>query len=460
MSTTTYQAFLARRAQAGDGTGFAPTWMPEFLFPFQRDLVDWSLRAGRGAVFADCGLGKTAMQLVWAANVAAHTGRPVLVLTPLAVSFQTVAEAAKFDIDAAVSRDGSVRAQITVTNYERLERFEASLFGGVVCDESSVLKAFDGKRRALVTEFLRQVPYRLLATATAAPNDYLELGTSSEALGHLGHMDMLGRFFTNKQRSAATGRGYLGAANEWRFKGHAEEPFWRWVASWARAVRKPSDLGFDDDGFHLPPLITRTHLVDAAARRDDHALFDLPAHGLREQREQARITVAERCEKAAELLADADRAVAWCHLNEESALLARLIDGAVELTGSDTPERKEAVLTAFTRGEHRVLVTKPSLGAWGLNWQHCHRMTYFPSYSYEQWYQAVRRCWRFGQPSPVTVDVVTTAGGAGILATLEHKAAQAERMFDALVAHMRDGIHVRPATGYPTPTEVPSWLAS
>lgn len=460
MSTVTYQQFLARRAQAGDGAGFTPSWMPEFLFPFQRDLVAWAIQAGRGALFADCGLGKSAMQLVWAANVAAHTGRPVLVLTPLAVSFQTVAEAAKFGIDAAASRDGTVAARITVTNYERLEHFDASRFGGVVCDESSVLKAFDGRRRALVTEFLRQVPYRLLATATAAPNDYLELGTSSEALGHLGYMDMLGRFFTNKQRSAATGRGYLGAANEWRFKGHAEVPFWQWVASWARAIRKPSDLGFDDTGFHLPPLLTRTHVVAAAARRDETALFDLPAHGLREQRDEARITVTERCEKAADLLADADRAVAWCHTNDESALLAKLIDGATELSGSDTPEQKEAKLTAFTRGEYRVLVTKPSLGAWGLNWQHCHRMTYFPSYSYEQWYQAVRRCWRFGQASPVTVDVVTTEGGSGILAALERKAAQADRMFDALVAHMRDGMTVRPITDYPTPTEVPSWLAS
>lgn len=455
---TAYADFLATRAQSGSGSGFEPEWLPDFLFPFQRNLIDWATRMGRAALFADCGLGKTPMELVWARNVHLQTGKPVLIVTPLAVSFQTEAEAAKFGIEAATSRDGTIPASITVTNYERLERFDSSRFGGVVCDESSAIKAFDGKRRALVTEFLRTVPHRLLATATAAPNDYIELGTSSEALGQLGHMDMLGRFFTNKQRTAATNR-YRGQGPEWRLKGHAEQPFWRWVASWARALRRPSDLRYDDTGFCLPPLDIQLHTVPIAGRRDQDTLFDMPAHGLREQRDEARISIPERCDKVADLLADAPSAVAWCHLNDESAMLAKLIDGAVELAGADTPDEKESKLLGFSRGEYRVLVTKPSIGAWGLNWQHCHRMSFFPSHSYEQYYQAVRRSWRFGQLNPVTVDVITTEGGAEVLANLERKAAQADRMFEHLVAHMRDGMAINPVTTYPTETQVPSWLS-
>jgi hypothetical protein len=457
--TTTYTDFLATRTQLGDRGGFTPEWLPDFLFPFQRELVEWSASMGRCALFADCGLGKTPMQLVWAENVRRRTGRPVLIVTPLAVSFQTEQEAEKFGIDAEISRTGRAAAGITITNYERLEHFDPGDFGGIVCDESSAIKAFDGKRRAIVTEFLRTLPYRLLATATAAPNDYIELGTSSEAIGQLGYMDMLNRFFTNKQRSSATGRGYLGQKAEWRFKGHAEDPFWRWVASWARAMRKPSDLGFDDTGFRLPPLYQNLHIVEAQTQRDHDALFDLPAHGLREQQTESRNSITERCEKAAEVLAGAEAGVAWCQLNDESQLLGRLIDGAVELTGSDSPDEKEEKLIGFSAGKYRVLVTKPSIGAWGLNWQHCHRMTYFPSHSHEQFYQAVRRSWRFGQLHPVTIDVITTEGGADVLANLERKSVQADRMFEALVTHMRAGMAVPPGTSFNQPTEVPTWLS-
>jgi hypothetical protein len=452
--TAAYQEFLAARAQSGTGDGFAPTWMPGQLFGFQEHLTDWAIRMGRGATFADCGLGKSVIELTWAENVRRHTGKPVLVLTPLAVSFQMEAEAAKFGIEAATSRDGSVTAPVTVTNYERLHLFDRADFGGVVADESSAIKAFDGARRALVTEFLRTMPYRLLATATAAPNDYIELGTSSEALGYLGHMDMLARFFTNDQKARIWGRGA-----QWRFKGHAEEPFWRWTSSWARAIRRPSDLGFPDDGFVLPPLEYRQHVVDVAVPADDGALFDVPAAGLREEQAEARRSVTERCERAAELLAGPDAGIAWCHRNAEGDLLTRLIDGAVQVSGSDDPDAKEAKLTAFTRGDIRVLVTKPRIGAWGLNWQHCHRMTYFPSWSYEEHYQAVRRCWRFGQASPVTVDIITTPGGANALEGLQRKAGQADRMFTALVAHMRDAEHVRRADPYDLPVEVPGWAA-
>lgn len=454
-----YDEFLARKAQSNTGDGFAPTWLPDWLFDFQTNLVDWAIRQGRAALFADCGLGKSPMFLVWAENVRRRTNRPVLIVTPLAVSFQTVDEAAKFDIPAAISRDGTPAdgGVITVTNYERLERFNPADYGGVVCDESSAIKSFDGTRRAIVTEFLRTMPYRLLCTATAAPNDYIELGTSSEALGHLGHMDMLNRFFVNDQRTSATNR-YRGQTAKFRFKGHAEVPFWRWVSSWARACRRPSDLGFDDGAFILPELTYRQHMVAAPAPMEG-TLFDLPAATLAEERDELRRTLTGRCEAVADLLTGADYAVAWCHLNEEGRLLAKLIDGAVEVSGADDLDDKEAKLAAFTRGEVRVLVTKPKIGAWGLNWQHCNRMSFFPSHSYEQAYQAVRRCWRFGQTRPVTVDLVTTEGGAKALANLRRKAAQADAMFDHLTAHMRDAATVVAGRRATTPMEVPPWLA-
>jgi len=384
---SSYADFLARKAQLTHAGGFEPTELPEHLYGFQRALTEWAIRQGRGAIFADCGLGKTPMQLAWAEQVHRRSGKPVLMLTPLAVGFQTVHEAEKFGHDAALSRTGKPVAAITVTNYEQLAKFDPADFSGVVCDESSILKSFDGVTRSVVTEFMRRLPYRLLGTATAAPNDWIELVTSSEALGGLGYMDMLSRFFTNKARTARSrsGRRMVDGANSddaYRLKGHAAEPFWRWVASWARATRRPSDLGFDDGRFQLPDLITRQTIVEAS-RPADGTLFDVPAYGLREEREEARRTLAERCEAAAAAIADADHAVAWCHLNDESAMLARLIPGAVEVSGSDSHDEKEPKLNAFSDGEIRVLVTKPIIGAWGLNWQHCNRMTYFPSHSYE-----------------------------------------------------------------------------
>lgn len=461
-----YATFLERKTQLGGDSGFDPVWMPEFLFEFQRALVEWSIRKGRAAIFADCGLGKTPMQLVWAENVHRQTGKPVLLLTPLAVSYQTEFEAEKFGIEAGISRTGAVAGPITITNYERLHLFDWDQFGGVVCDESSAIKSFDGVRRALVTDFMRKLPYRLLCTATAAPNDYIELGTSSEALGELGHMDMLARFFKNDQNTSSPRtilqRGSNFSARydraKWRFKGHAEDAFWRWVASWARAIRRPSDLGFDDDGFILPPLEHAQHVVEARTLPEGR-LFELPAVGLREERDEARRTITERCEMVGELLADAESAVAWCQLNAEGDLLAQVIPDAVQVSGSDDIDAKEEALTAFGRGEIRVLITKPVIGAWGLNWQHCHRMTFFPSHSYEQYYQAVRRSWRFGQEFPVLVDIITTKGGEQALNNLQRKATQADRMFDALVAHMNDALGIRRTQDFDVPTEVPAWLS-
>jgi hypothetical protein len=454
-----YAAFLREKSQAGSDSGFAPLWLPDFLFDYQHALTDWSIRKGRAAKLADCGLGKTPMGLVWASNVARKTGRPTLYLTPLAVAPQTVDEAEKFGVEARQSRDGSSHGHVVVANYERLHHFQASDFGGVVCDESSILKNFAGERRGQITQFMRKVPYRLLQTATAAPNDYIELGTSSEALGYLGHMDMLTRFFRNDMGNSATGRNH-GNTMKWRLKGHAEEPFWRWVCSWARAMRRPSDLGFSNERFRLPPLNEVEHIVEASTHAEGK-LFAMPAADLREQREERRRTLRERCEKVAQLVNDTGKpALVWCHLNEEGDQLERLIPGALQVSGSDSDDAKEERLTAFARNQARVLITKPKIGAWGLNLQHCDHVVYFPSHSFEQYYQAVRRCWRFGQKSPVRVDIVATEGERGVMRNLQRKAEQADAMFSRLVAEMNRALSIDRGTTATNSIEVPQWLCS
>jgi hypothetical protein len=304
---------------------------------------------------------------------------------------------------------------------------------------------------------MRQVPYRLLQTATAAPNDYIELGTSSEALGYMGHMDMLNRFFKNDLNNSAQGR-MRGEVIKWRLKGHAETPFWRWVCSWARAIRRPSDLGFNDDGFLLPPLHEVEHLVEANSLADG-MLFALPAVGLKEQREERRRTVQERCQTVADLVNHTGQpALVWCHLNEEGDVLQSLIPDAVQVAGSDSDDRKEDRLEAFADGRARVLITKPKIGAWGLNYQHCNHVTFFPSHSFEQYYQAVRRCWRFGQKRAVKVDIVTTEGERGVMRNLQRKSDQADAMFSRLVAEMNNALAIERANNMNTQVEVPSWL--
>jgi hypothetical protein len=450
-----YQQFLDRKTQLGADSGFEPLWIPDFLFDFQRALVEWAVRKGRCAIFADCGLGKTPMQLVWAENVARKTGRPVLILTPLAVAQQTEREAQKFGIGAAVSRDGTIPAQITITNYQKLHHFDREKFAGVVCDESSILKNFDGATRGAVTDFMRKTPYRLLCTATAAPNDYIELGTHSEAIGDLGFTDMVAMFFKKQEKTTCRADEYRSGL--YRFRGHAQRDFWRWVCSWARALRSPADLGFDHDGFRLPPLRTAEHVVSAKKRREGW-LFDLAAVGLQEQREERRRTITERCEMAASLVNHDHPAVCWCHLIPEGNMLEKLIPGAVEIEGSDSDERKEEVLDAFAKGQVRVLVSKPSICGFGLNWQHCAHQTFFPSHSFEQWYQAVRRCWRFGQKNPVRVDVVSSEGEAGVLGNLNRKAAAADEMFANLVSLMDNELKVEKAKHQTKKEEIPTWL--
>jgi hypothetical protein len=460
-----YAHFLERKGQSGDMAGFKPLWMPDFLFDFQRSLTEWAILKGRGAIFADCGLGKTPMQEVWAENVVRHTNRPVLIITPLAVGAQTIREGEKFGIECRKS-DGAALPGINVTNYERLHHFNPQDFAGVVLDESSILKSFDGKRRAEITEFMRTRPYRLLCTATAAPNDYIELGTSSEALGQLGHLDMLNRFFKNDQNTIQPMRHHIIGKNfrdpaplveKWRFKGHAELPFWRWVCSWARAMRRPSDMGFEDGRFILPPLIETQHLVSALTLADG-MLFSVPAIGLKEQREERRRTIGERCDRVAELVDTNQSALVWCHLNDEGDLLAQTIEGAVQVSGDDSDDEKEEKFLGFTSGQIRVLVTKPKIGAWGLNFQHCNHVTFFPSHSFEQYYQGVRRCWRFGQTRPVKVDIVTTEGEQSVMENLQRKAQSADKMFSALVEQMRDAFTIERQQAYTTSEEIPAWL--
>jgi hypothetical protein len=459
-----YASFLERKTHLGGDSGFDPLYMPDFLFPFQRELTSWAVRKGRAAIFADCGLGKTPMQLVWAQNIVEKTRKPVLVLTPLAVGPQTVREAQKFGIEAAQSRDGSVAAPITITNYQQLHKFDWQQFGGAVCDESSILKNFDGQIKGQVTEFMRKLPYRLLCTATAAPNDYVELGTSSEALGQLGHIEMLQRFFKSDNNTYSQGgsghtrwsKGEYG--QKWRFRGHAERDFWRWVCSWARAIRKPSDIGFPDDDYTLPELTTIEHVVSARTRNPE-MLFDLPAIGLKEQRSERRRTITERCELVASLVENTRKpAVVWCHLNEEGHLLEKLIPGAVEVEGSDSDEFKEEAFEAFALGKIRVLVSKPVIAGFGLNWQHCAHQTFFPSHSFEQWYQATRRCWRFGQRKPVKIDVVTSEGERGVLSNLVRKSEAADAMFKKIVELISHELRIERVNMHKTQEEIPTWL--
>jgi len=455
-----YGAFLRAKSQLRTSDGFAPVWMPDFLFDFQAALVEWALLGGRRAIFADCGMGKGPMSLVWAENVVRHTNGRVLILAPLAVAQQFVREAEKFGIEVRRSSDGHAYPGITVTNYERLHLFDPADFAGCVCDESSILKSFDGVRKGEITVFMRKMRYRLLCTATAAPNDYVELGTSSEALGYLGYVDMLGKFFKNDQNTVKPmrQRGQADAERaKWRLKGHAEEPFWKWVCSWARAIRKPSDLGFDDRAFVLPPLTEREHVVHTDSLPDG-MLFALPAVGLKEQRDERRRTIRERCEKVAQLVDTGRPALVWCHLNPEGDLLERLIPGAVQVSGADSDEAKEEKLLGFQSGHFRVLVTKPAIGAWGLNFQHCAHVAVFPSHSFEQYYQGIRRCWRFGQQSAVTVDVVTTEGEREVLANLQRKSASADRMFGRLVSLMNQHVHMEHGDNFPVTETVPSWL--
>tara|TARA_Y100000310_G_scaffold334065_1_gene412927 strand:- start:902 stop:2170 length:1269 start_codon:yes stop_codon:yes gene_type:complete len=422
------------------------------------------------------------MQLVWAQNVVQKTNSAVLIITPLAVANQTQQESDKFGITAKVNRgDGEFdKSGIIITNYEQLHRFDPNDFAGVVCDESSILKSFQGETRKRLTRFMAKTPYRLLCTATAAPNDYVELGTSSEAIGELSHSDMLKRFFKmlddkgqkQEKRHQDQAEVLLEAdpnyfrklsfrvaqtIGQWRLKHHAIEHFWRWVASWSIACRMPSDIGFEDEGFILPELNERDHVIRATTNPPG-MLFNKPAIGMGEERAERRRTIAERTEFVADCVNHDRPAVIWCHMNCEADRLEEVIPDARQIAGKTPDERKIELYDAFQSGELKKLVIKPKIGAWGLNWQHCNHVVTFPSHSYEQYYQSIRRCYRFGQENPVQLDVVATEGELRVLGNMRRKAEKANGMFAALVKSRNDAERIEREDIYTKPMEVPKWL--
>lgn len=480
MISRPYSDFLYRKTQVGADSGFDPIYMPDQAFDFQRAAIEWAVRKGRAALNYDTGLGKTLMELAWAENVVRKTRRPVLLLTPLAVAPQTVREAAKFGIEARYAGAGLAGSGINVVNYERLHLFDPDDFGGVVCDESSILKSYSGATRKAITRFSSKIPYRLLATATAAPNDWIELGTSSEALGELSHSDMLKRFFQQlddkgqKRDQARQDEAekviahdpsyYLKLSyrvsqtiGQWRLKHHAVGHFWRWVASWARACRLPSDHGFDDAGFLLPPLNERDHIIRMDVPPEGY-LFNLPAVGLAEEREERKRTLSERCALAASLVEHDRPAVIWCQMNAEGDMLADIIPDAEQIAGRTPDERKIELYEAFANGELRVMVIKPKIGAWGLNWQHCNHVVSFATHSYEQHYQSVRRCWRFGQTRPVQLDVIATEGEERVLANMRNKGRKADEMFARMIAEMNNATTIERENRLTRAMEMPAWL--
>lgn len=456
-STGAYAHFLARKAIIDPPTGLADIpALPEALFPFQRDIVRWALKRGRAALFAGTGLGKSLMELSWAQAVNAATGKDVLHLAPLAVSAQMAREAGKFGIVARV-----VRAQedclpgTNITNYQKLEHFDLDQFGGVILDESSILKSTTGHYRNELIKACKDIPFRLAATATPAPNDFMELGNHAEFLGIMSYTDMLATFFTHDN----------GDTQKWRLKGHAENDFWKWMASWAVMLRKPSDLGYSDEDYDLPPLDQVHHVVRSSAAHD--GLFLTQATTLQQRIAARRDTVDARVSHAVSVTPDDRSFVWWCNLNSESEALAKAIPGAVEVRGSDKEEDKERKLIDFSEGRIRVLVTKPSICGFGMNWQHCADTGFVGlNDSFEQIYQAVRRFWRFGQTKPVTAHFIAADTEGAVVANLKRKEADADRMAAAMILHtadistrnVRGQVRDKPNYDPKQPMKIPSWL--
>jgi len=424
----TYNQFLQTKAirHESDGICIEPDKVNGKLFDFQKDIVRWSLAKGRSCVFADCGLGKTPIQLEWAK----HIPGDVLILAPLAVSAQTVREGIKFGIGVTRCRtQKDVKPGINITNYEMLDRFDPEAFAGVVLDESSILKAYDGKTRTAILKAFANTPYRLACTATPAPNDYMELGNHAEFVGAMTRAEMLSMFFVHDG----------GETQKWRLKGHAESEFWKWLCSWAVMIRKPSDLGYEDGAFTLPEMVM--HEVEVKIDEPTTGfLFPVEAQTLQERIAARRDTIADRVADCAAIVnATDEQFIVWCNLNDESAMLKKSIPRAVEVKGSDTNEHKETSAIAFANGDIRVLISKPSIFGYGMNFQSCRNVAFVGlSDSYEQFYQAVRRCWRFGQKQSVNVYVITAETEGAVVANIKRKEADAMRMAESMVEHMQE----------------------
>ena len=430
-----YADFVRNKKHTLGDHGFDPVWMPDSAFDFQASIIGRAMRKGRIGVFADTGLGKTMIQVVIAENIVRKTNKRVLILTPLAVAFQFIDEATRIGVgDIAHSKDGTIRKKITVCNYERLHLLNADDFECVMLDESSILKNFNGKTRDQIVSFIKKVPYRFLSTATPSPNDFLELGNSSEALGYMGYMDMLTKFFKSTQGSADSNNRNIG--EKFYLKPHAERDFFAWVNQWSVMVKKPSDLGFSDKGYELPALHVQKHMVHndkTLCIGGQDALFAQPAQTMIEVREEQKLTINERCEKAVQL-AHGKTSVYWCNLNEESALLSILDKTAVEIVGGMSIDKKEEILVSFARGEIDRLITKARMTSMGLNWQHCNHTVFFPTWSYEQYYQSIRRFWRFGQKREVTCEMVLSEGQERVIEALDQKTQKAIELYTNLVA--------------------------
>jgi len=427
-----YKEFIENKTHLSGQFGFEPTFIPDYLFDFQKHVVDWKLRKGRSAGFLDTGLGKTAIQLTLAENIIRKSNKHVLILTPLAVAFQFIIEAEKMGIgDIEYCKDGKFKTKIVITNYERLGYFDYSDFEAVILDESSILKNFDGAIKSHVTSFMKKVKYRFLSTATPSPNDFVELGTSSEALGYLGYMDMLTMFFGNNENNIRPQE--IGV--KWYLKPHAVDGFFKWVSSWSISMRKPSNLGFSDERFILPNLNVIYNPVKNEKNMTINGqiqLFNRVAKTMGEVREEQKLTIEPRCERAVEISSNHKTFVYWCNFNKESELLNELDPNAYEIKGSMNLDKKEELLVAFSKGEIKKLITKAKMTAFGLNWQHCNHAVFFPTWSYEQYYQAIRRFWRFGQKKEVTIDLVHSDGQKRVIDTLLLKTQKANELFEKL----------------------------